>query len=128
MNPLEKLYKIYQDKDIHQLASEIEEGIYQHSVKSDINENRKQLFKKDGVMNFIDQVSKEKIGVLYETKKMNPPWFFSFEFRVGTYMPILSPFFLSLLQMLFAMAKNEYKKWKEDNDKKKVEDKQKKEN
>lgn len=28
MNPLEKLYKIYQGKDIHQLASEIEEGIY----------------------------------------------------------------------------------------------------
>jgi len=74
-------------------------------------------------MNFIDQKSKEKIGVLYETKKMNPPWFFSFEFRVGTYMPILSPFFLSLLQMLFAMAKSKYKEWKEDKDQKKVEDK-----
>ena len=79
-------------------------------------------------MNFIDQGSKEKIGVLYETKKMNPPWFFSFEFRVGTYMPILSPFFLSLLQMVFALAKKEYKKRREDKEQKKVEDKQKKEN
>lgn len=40
MNPLEKLEEIYEGKDIHQLASDIEEGIFQHSLKSDINKNR----------------------------------------------------------------------------------------
>lgn len=58
----------------------------------------------------MDPETLHKLGVLYETKEMNPPYFFSWEFTVGTYLPFLAPFIMSVLQTAF-------KAWKENRDK-----------
>jgi hypothetical protein len=50
---------------------------------------------KDG--KYVPEYLKIKMGILYETREMNPPFFFSWEFTAGTYAPILFPFFFSLL-------------------------------
>ena len=39
----------------------------------------------------------EKLEVLYETKEMNPPYHFSLEFLIGTYLPFMAPFVMSML-------------------------------
>jgi hypothetical protein len=47
-----------------------------------------------------------KIGVLYETKKMNPPYYFSWEFMAGTYLPFMSPFLIAIGQILMRVFKS----------------------
>lgn len=47
------------------------------------------------------------LGMLYETKKMNPPYFFSLEFMAGTYAPFLLPFVIGLGQLLFRRFKDQ---------------------
>ena len=37
-----------------------------------------------------------KIGVLWQTKQMNSPYYFSWEFQMGTYLPFLSPFLMAI--------------------------------
>ncbi len=43
----------------------------------------------------------EKLGVLLQTKTLNPPSFFSFQFKVGVYLPILAPFVLPILMTIW---------------------------
>ena len=103
INPLESNTHIYQGKNIHQLVLEIDQELSQYQQGS-----------------FVEQETKQKIGLLYVTKKMNPPFYFSWEFMAGTYLPFMSPFVISLMQVLQRYMK---KKYKERNPKKKsVED------
>jgi len=46
---------------------------------------------------FVAESLKVKMGILFETKEMNPPFFFSWEFTAGTYAPIFFPFVVTLL-------------------------------
>ena len=39
----------------------------------------------------------QKLGLLLQTKTLNPPTFFSFSFKVGVYLPILAPFVLPIV-------------------------------
>ena len=48
----------------------------------------------------VPQITKEKIGSLLSSKEMNPASFFSFSFKVGVYLPILSPFTIPILLTL----------------------------
>ena len=40
---------------------------------------------------------KEKIGTLMNSKEMNPALFFSNNFKMGVYLPILSPFIIPII-------------------------------
>ena len=53
-----------------------------------------------------------KIGSIYETKEMNPPFYFSWEYAAGTYFPFLSPFAIAFLQIIFKVAKDYIKERK----------------
>jgi len=64
--------------NIHQLVEQLRDEIVSEGVSSE---------------------TLRKIGVLHQTKKMNPPFYFSWEFMVGTYIPFLSPFIMPLIQM-----------------------------
>jgi hypothetical protein len=44
---------------------------------------------------------------------MNSPFFFSWEFTFGTYLPIFAPFSITLLQVLFKVVKRKRAKGKE---------------
>jgi hypothetical protein len=48
---------------------------------------------------------REKIGVLYYTKELNSPYFFSFSFSIGVYLPFLSPVVFPLLISAFTYLK-----------------------
>ena len=74
-NTLESTTEIYQGKNIHELVREIEESVSTQGV------TRETLL---------------KIAVVYETKKMNPPYYFSWEFMAGTYLPFMSPFIIAV--------------------------------
>lgn len=43
----------------------------------------------------------EKLGVLLQTKTLNPPSFFSLSFKIGIYLPILAPFALPILMTIW---------------------------
>ena len=47
-----------------------------------------------------------KIAIVYQTKKMNPPYYFSWEFMAGTYLPFMSPFIIAMGQILIRIVKN----------------------
>jgi hypothetical protein len=49
---------------------------------------------------------------LYQTKDINPPYFFSFSFSVGVYLPLLSPLAFPPLITLFQYLKLRFLKKK----------------
>ena len=51
---------------------------------------------------------KEKIGTLLQTKKMNAPAFFSFQFTIGVYLPILSPFLVPIILTFTGYVKAQF--------------------
>ena len=102
INPLESNTDIYQGKNIHELVQEIDKELSAY---------------KPGT--FVGQETKQKIGLLYVTKKMNPPYYFSWEFMAGTYLPFMSPFVIALMQVIQRIVK---KKYNERNPKKKTVD------
>lgn len=52
----------------------------------------------------------QKLGVLLQTKKLNPPAFFSFSFKVGVYLPIVAPFVLPILLTVFLILRGKLAK------------------
>ena len=48
----------------------------------------------------------EQLGVLLETKKVNPPAHFSMSFKVGVYLPILSPFLVPIVMTGWLVLKH----------------------
>jgi len=52
----------------------------------------------------------EKLGVLLQTKTLNPPAFFSTSFKVGVYLPILAPFVLPILLTGFLVLRGKLAK------------------
>lgn len=55
----------------------------------------------------------EKLGVLLQTKTLNPPSFFSFSFKVGVYLPILAPFIIPILMTFWLVLVGKVQKWKQ---------------
>ena len=49
---------------------------------------------------------KEKIGALLTTKSMNPASYFSPQFKLGVYVPILGPFLMPIPLVLIAILKH----------------------
>jgi hypothetical protein len=45
------------------------------------------------------------LKTLYTTKEINPPYFFSFSFSVGVYLPLLSPLAFPPLITMFQYLK-----------------------
>ena len=62
---------------MYQLVEEVYKTLTHSNIRKELGINLKEL--------------KDKIGVLYYTKKINPPYFFSFQFSIGVYLPILAP-------------------------------------
>ena len=62
--------------------------------------------------------TKERIGMLMNSKQLNPATFFSIEFKLGVYLPLLAPFFIPLVLTLTLVIRgnlfNKYCKKKED--------------
>ena len=96
MNQLDTNQKIYQDKSVFELVSEVYEGI----VEVGKNESGNKPVSKE---------LKEKIGVLYYTKELNSPYFFSIQFSIGVYLPFLSPVVFPLLITFFSYLKEKRK-------------------
>ena len=48
---------------------------------------------------------REKLGVMYYTKEINPPYFFAFSFSIGVYLPFLSPIVFPPMITLFTYLK-----------------------
>lgn len=48
---------------------------------------------------------------------MNPPYYFSLEFQMGTYMPFMAPFLMGIVQSILPILKQRYNQWKKKNDK-----------
>lgn len=84
INYLESSEPLYKGKNLHELAREVRDELTKHTFLSPILKE-----------------TKVKMGVLYETKEMNPPYFFSFEFTLGTYGPFIAPFFITLCQICY---------------------------
>jgi len=83
-NELSKLSEIHEGKTVKELVSEL---------YSDV------------LVGKIDAKVKEKIGILYQTKEINPPYFFSDQFKLGIYMPIVMPLVLPFLVQVFGYVK-----------------------
>lgn len=49
---------------------------------------------------------KEKIGALLTTKSMNPASYFSPQFKLGVYVPILGPFLMPIPLVIIAILKS----------------------
>jgi hypothetical protein len=49
--------------------------------------------------------TREKIGVLQQSLVINPPVFFSFSFKVGTYLPLVAPFVFPVLLTAWMLFK-----------------------
>ena len=99
INKLERSDPIYQGKNVHELVNEI-------------NEELSQLGEKNGSMDFAGEKTKLKMGHLYQTKEINPPYFFSWEFMAGTYFPFLSPYIIALIQIAVGNLKQKFTEWK----------------
>lgn len=84
-NDLESTIEIYQGKNVHELVRDIEASLATEGVT---------------------QATLLKIATLYESKKMNPPYYFSWEFMAGTYLPFMSPFVIAMGQILMRVVKN----------------------
>ena len=50
------------------------------------------------------------LGLLLQTKSLNPPAFFSFSFKVGVYLPILAPFVLPIVMTVWLVSVGKIKK------------------
>ena len=87
MNYLESTKVLIDNKTLHELVSEI----YHKLLKPDTSDDWEDISR--------------KINILYETKEMNPPYYFSLEFTFGTYMPFLAPLIMSVLQTSFRYFK-----------------------
>lgn len=48
---------------------------------------------------------KEKLGVLLQSKVLNPATFFSFDFSLGVWVPLVGPFIAPVGLTLFAVIK-----------------------
>jgi hypothetical protein len=82
---LESTTEIFEGKNIHELVREIGESLSNQGV------TRETLL---------------KIATVYQTKKMNPPYYFSWEFMAGTYLPFMSPFIIAMGQILMRIVKD----------------------
>jgi len=88
---------VHDGKNIHELVADIRGQL--ETLNSQDEPNRQQAVKDISL----------KIGALWQTKQMNPPYYFSLEFQFGTYMPFISPFLVSILQIAFALGKQYFK-------------------
>jgi len=80
-NYLETSIQLHEGKNLHEMVKDLK-----NELTSEIKEEQ-----------FVPAWLKLKMGILFETKEMNPPYFFSWEFTAGTYAPILFPFIVTLL-------------------------------
>eukprot|EP00347_Sterkiella_histriomuscorum_P013739 403363551 len=90
LNELEKNKLIYQGKSVFELVSQI----YNKIVAQFENDKSQQLFsnrQSDHNLKPLDEETKNIIGILYYTKEINSPYFFSLSFSIGVYLPLLSP-------------------------------------
>ncbi|CDW83442.1 UNKNOWN [Stylonychia lemnae] len=93
LNELEKNKLIFNNQSVFELVNEI----------------YKSLSKEQGdnlTMN--DEYIKNALGVLYQTKEINPPYYFSLSFSIGVYLPLLSPLIFPPLLTLFQYIKAKY--------------------
>ena len=88
INYLETTKPIFEGKNLHELVSDVAQKLGDPNFKGDLT---------------------HPIDILYDTKEMNPPWFFSLEFTIGTYMPLLAPFIMGLIQTIFKFWKEKRK-------------------
>ena len=93
-NYLETSVQLHEGKNLHEMVNDLKDELI---AEAD-----------DG--KFVPESLKVKMGILYETKEMNPPYYFSWEFTGGTYAPILFPFVVTLLQIAF----KEFKRYRAD--------------
>ena len=99
INYLDKSNPLFEGKNLHEIVKDLENELTLHSEK----------------LRYVDKSTKVKIGLLFETKEMNSPFYFSWEFTFGTYLPIFAPFSITLVQVLFKLFKrNRSKKAKSD--------------
>lgn len=80
INYLESSAPLYKGRNLHELARDVRDELTEYKIATPVSKE-----------------TKVKMGVLYETKEMNPPYFFSFEFTLGTYGPFIAPFFFTML-------------------------------
>ena len=89
-NSIESNKIIYDGMTLNVLA----ESTYKEII--DISSSNKAL---DSLKPF-PRKTKERIGMLMNSKQLNPATFFSFEFKLGVYLPLLAPFFIPLFLTL----------------------------
>ena len=65
-----------------------------------------------GSQEYSEAQIKDMLQTLYQTKDINPPYFFSFSFSVGVYLPLLSPLAFPPLITLFQYLKLRFLKKK----------------
>ncbi len=53
----------------------------------------------------VSRRDKEQMAILYYTKEINPPYFFSLSFTVGVYLPLFAPLVFPPTFVLFGMLK-----------------------
>ena len=110
LNYLESTKPLYKGKNIHELVSEL---------KQELSNTRQK--------GFVSEDTKTKLNVLYETKEMNPPYFFSWEFTMGTYLPLLAPFMSAVLTSAWKLFKESKASEKEKKEKAEADSKEKRE-
>ena len=91
-NAIESNQVIFEDKSLKQLAEEV------HGELLLVAEQSTELQP-------VPQLLKDKLGVLLHTKKMNQASFFSFQFKLGVYLPVLCPFIAPVLMTLIVVIR-----------------------
>ena len=91
INYLETTQPLHEGKNVHELVTDLEAELAGSAITR-------------SSPSFLPFSTKLKLGTLFETKHMNPPYYFSWEFTIGTYMPFLAPFIISLLQIGVKLA------------------------
>ena len=93
-NTIESDKAIYDGMDIKTLAEQVYDELLSIAKSTvDLHDSLKP----------VPQKTKEKIGTLLNSREMNPAEFFSFQFKMGVYLPLLSPFIVPLL-LTFTIA------------------------
>lgn len=96
INYLETTKPLHKGKNIHELVTDLSAELSAPSITR-------------SSPSFLPFASKLKLGTLFETKEMNPPYYFSWEFTIGTYMPFLAPFIISLLQIIVKLGVGKFR-------------------
>lgn len=95
-NTLESDKIIFEDMTLKTLAEQAFDEVLDLAKRSD------DLSK----MHPVPFAIKEKIGTLMSSRDMNPALFFSSEFKLGVYMPILAPFIVPIILTISLVARH----------------------